>query len=391
MLSKAKNRLVEMINIFRVIYQLRREGKKIPIDPQSLILPLPVDADVEKMAGGGFRVRWQWAESTGLVQIFAGPMMETIDFAQPLWSGKAEGLKEAVVRLPSGQSMNRPIFAVRFEDRRILYVAERILPMTGTYNFRDIGGYRTQEGLYTRWGALYRSSHLGEITESDASLIHDLNIRLICDMRSELEVLAMPNRILAGAQQHNTPILLSQNEAFNRNTLIHRMDDLESLLLEAYTEIMLDQYAKSFGEILHTLAEPGVLPAVIHCTAGKDRTGLLTMLLLGALGVPEATIIADYSQTNLFYQALKHSISTLAKRLAVVGLSMDHVTPLLVANPRMMSNILAYIKDKYGGIMAYLRGPAGLSEATISALRRAFLINSQGREWGRSDAPTNNG
>ena len=115
------------------------------------------------------------------------------------------------------------------------------------------------------------------------------------------------------------------------------------------------------------------LPAVIHCTAGKDRTGIASALLLAALGVPEDTIIADYSLTNRDYAHIYELVKAQMAPLMRFGLTADDLHPLMLANPETLRAALRYLHQHYGDVETYLRERAGVDEATLARLRNTLL------------------
>jgi protein-tyrosine phosphatase len=156
-------------------------------------------------------------------------------------------------------------------------------------------------------------------------------------------------------------------------TLARYSRHLDQMLLEGYTRVMIDRNARLFGGIFRRLADDDGLPAVIHCTAGKDRTGIASALLLAALGGPEATIIADYSLTNRDYAHIYELVKAQMAPLTRFGLTADDLHPLMLANPETLRAALRYLHQHYGDVETYLRERAGVDEATLARLRNTLL------------------
>ena len=165
---------------------------------------------------------------------------------------------------------------------------ERMIVLEGAVNFRDLGGYEAGDGGRTRWRTLFRADGLGDLTESDLSVLRGFGIRTVIDLRSgsELErgrfdVEAHP------ATFHHLPFIdeLPDAQDFDRRP---------GLLGSQYLEIVRDAGGQILAA-LEVLASPDALPAVFHCTAGKDRTGVLSAIVLSLLGVDEPTVVADYA------------------------------------------------------------------------------------------------
>ena len=165
---------------------------------------------------------------------------------------------------------------------------DRMIALEGAVNFRDLGGYGAGEGTQTRWRTLFRADGLGELTETDLSVLRQLGIRTVIDLRSGSEL----ERGRFDVEAH--PV------AFHHFPFIDELPDAQDfdrrpgLLGTQYLEIVRDAGSQILAA-LEVLAAPDALPAVFHCTAGKDRTGVLSAVVLSLLGVDEPTVVADYA------------------------------------------------------------------------------------------------
>lgn len=251
----------------------------------------------------------------------------------------------------------------------------RLLRLPGAVNLRDLGGYRTADGQHLKWGMVYRSGSLGKLTDDDLIQIEPLNIRLVCDFRHLSEVEAEPDRLPRGAIYWHSPLDTDDQSRSHRRRrmILWNPQQLGDLLLETYTDVMLDRNAPLFGEMLRRFANPENLPAVFHCTAGKDRTGIAAMLLLLALGVPEETIVADYTLSNRYYNDYLDYTRRLMKRYEWMGIRAEDLYPLLLADARTMQHALDHLYRKYGTIENYLLNQAGLDLETLIRLRATLL------------------
>ena len=175
---------------------------------------------------------------------------------------------------------------------------ERLIALQGAVNFRDLGGYAAGEGMRTRWRVLFRADGLGELTESDLSVLRALGIRTVIDLRSGGEL----ERGRFDVDAH--PV------AFHHFPFMEELPDAQDFerrpgfLGSQYREFLSD----AGGQIraaLEVLADPGALPAVFHCTAGKDRTGVLSAIVLSLLGVDEPTVVADYALSGAAMERLR--------------------------------------------------------------------------------------
>ena len=137
---------------------------------------------------------------------------------------------------------------------------------------------------------------------------------------------------------------------------------------------MLDQNGPVLAGVLRLAADPANRPLVIHCTAGKDRTGLAVALLLLALGVPEETVVADYTLSNHAFDVLAGRMRPEMARLYALGFGEAQLQPFLLAEARTLRGALAYIRRRYGSLDWYLQR-AGLREETLEALREELLTD----------------
>ena len=174
------------------------------------------------------------------------------------------------------------------------------LELQGTRNTRDIGGYRTVDGATVRRGVVFRSDGLDHLTDADTDLLLGAGVRAILDFRSAAEASRpgpMTERLgAAGVARRNLPLF---DEADARSLF---QTPLEPGVhpLEPYYRSILVRHAANVRTALELLAEPANRPAIVHCSAGKDRTGVIVALLLSLAGVPASTICEDYARTGEF-------------------------------------------------------------------------------------------
>jgi protein-tyrosine phosphatase len=251
----------------------------------------------------------------------------------------------------------------------------RLLKLSGAINLRDMGGYRTKDGKRVKWGMVYRSGSLGKLTEEDLHEFEGLNIKLICDLRHAQETAAEPDRLPTGAVYWHSPVNTDDKERSRKRMrmLLFSPEQLGDLLLETYTDVMIDGNARLFGELLRRLSDSENLPALFHCTAGKDRTGIAAMLLLLTLGVPEETIVADYTLSNLYYQNYLAYAQQAVDKYRWMRIRADVMYPLLVADGRIIQAALDHLHRKYGTVEGYLKTAGGLDDETIARLKANLL------------------
>jgi protein-tyrosine phosphatase len=170
---------------------------------------------------------------------------------------------------------------------------QRLLPLVGAYNFRDLGGYPTSDGGMTRWGRLFRSDTLHELTESDLKILRDVGLRKVIDLRTATEVEETGRGLL-----ENEPIsylhLSVIQQPSEPETPPAPLADID--LADVYVH-WLDTARAALVPALCAVADPSSYPLVFHCAAGKDRTGVLAALALDIVGVDREVIVEDYVLT----------------------------------------------------------------------------------------------
>lgn len=336
---------------------------------ESLIIQPHVEASAERL-DGGFLLRWRLLADTVTVYIGDDPARIERDRPLAVLPGRAgEG------RVSDPLPGSRPYFELCFnggpDDGRRVITAERVLPLSGGVNFRDLGGYATSDGRRTRWGRLYRSGSLADLTEEDIAYLGRLGLRLVCDLRSVDEVERKADRLPPGAEPFHRPIVASVNPLRRMVTLYRKRNRMQELLQDVYT-VMIDQNGGVFGDLFQAAADPACLPLVVHCTAGKDRTGIAVALLLLALGVPEETVVADYTLSNRAFDVLEGRMRPEMERLYSLGFGDAQVRPFLLAEARTLQGALAHIRQRYASVEAYL-ARAGVAAETIAAVRENLL------------------
>ncbi|MDW8325454.1 MAG: tyrosine-protein phosphatase [Anaerolineales bacterium] len=253
-------------------------------------------------------------------------------------------------------------------------IEKRFVPLEGGVNLRDIGGYPTYDGRHVRWGRVYRSGTLSDLTDADLERLAALNLRLICDLRAAEEIERQPDRLPP------TPGLVYVHLPTNAptplrewlHTLIFRRDALDEVVADSYIRLATTR-AEALGAVLTRLAAPDALPALIHCTAGKDRTGIIIALLLHLLGVADDLILADYALSNAHYQRILRAARHDLKRTTSLGLTENEVRPAMTVNAAYLQRLFAHLRTEYGSIDRYLRNAAGLTEETLERLRTQLL------------------
>ena len=238
----------------------------------------------------------------------------------------------------------------------------RHLSLAGTVNFRDIGGYPTEDGRRVRWRRLFRADSLNRLSDSDHAEIRQLGVATVIDLRTTAEV--DEGRFDAEA----TPV------SFHHLPFMESVPDPESfkatpgLLASTYID-MIDEAGDKVAKAIEILAEPSHQPAIFHCTAGKDRTGVLAALVLGLLGVSRELIIEDYVLSAQSMHALKER---LIERYPDFGAQIAEADEVFSAAPSNIELLLVTIAQRYGTIEDCALA-LGVPSSSIESLRASML------------------
>lgn len=304
------------------------------------------------------------------VSVYAGDSPETIDRTSPATKvnggtrAKVSGLDPAI----------RPYFEVTPDGGPGAITAERRVPLEGSFNFRDLGGYRTSDSRRVKWGRIFRSDHLARLTEQDQVLLGNMGLRLVCDFRTPAETEKSPDRLPKNVSVEYLHLPVIHGE-FDPAVAMARMKQgdiswlTHDFMVNRYKK-KVDDFPDIWGTVLNRLADPGSRPLVFHCTAGKDRAGACAALTLLALGVPEETVIYDHGLSNVY---IADVLKKIYKYIRAMGIDPDDVNPYFTAPRDGIEAFLNHIREVYGSPADYLRTKAGVSDETLGRLRQDLL------------------
>lgn len=273
----------------------------------------------------------------------------------------------------------RAYFSVVRPDGIRQVTAERQLPFRGHANFRDLGGYRSQDGRAIRWGRLFRSGALSSLDEDDVALLGELGLELVCDFRSPTERKSEPHRFPAGARTAHHAVNHEQLAgALNPDAIRERINearfaDLEtdSLLVDGNASFA-TSHRTPFATMLDMACRTEHHPLLVNCSAGKDRTGFAAAVLLLALGIPRDTIHHDYLLTN-HYQRDERQVRMEQIRKAA-GADPEVLLPLFEARPEYIDAAFSAIDREWGTDEAFLQRGLGMTDNRLADFRDALLV-----------------
>ncbi|KFC66264.1 Tyrosine-protein phosphatase precursor [Devosia sp. LC5] len=234
--------------------------------------------------------------------------------------------------------------------------ATRHWPLPETCNIRDLGGYARGNGGTTQWGRILRGEALHPLLDDSVAKLIDNGLSLVIDLRGphETKVTAHPFREHTIVAYRNIALF----DALDPIAMSETPFDMARRYCDA-----LDKCGAQLAEVLRAIiaAPQGIV--LFHCTAGKDRTGIIAALLLLAAGVDQADIVADYTLTA----AADGLIGQLRQRALSAGGRPEHVERVLASDASTMQNMLDHLHTAHGGIEAYLAG-IGLSQTEVALL-----------------------
>ena len=243
----------------------------------------------------------------------------------------------------------------------------RLLDWEGGLNARDLGGYATRDGRETRWGAVIRSAALGTLTEAGRAALAEYGVRSIVDLRLPDELDREPNPFAEPGDHgivYTNVSIIDPAGGFPPDTVT---------LAENYLW-MLEKFSGLIGTAVAAVARAPEGGVLIHCAAGKDRTGLISALLLGAVGVPDGTIADDYALTAELLASrdqewLENGPGERAEREALLA--------RFAPTAEVLLQVLDGLDRRHGGVEGYLL-KAGLSPGDLERLRERLLAPAQG-------------
>ncbi len=245
---------------------------------------------------------------------------------------------------------------------------DRRVEFEGSFNFRDLGGWETDDGRQTRWGQLYRADSVHLLTEGDAQRAHDeLGIQTLLDLRGDLEISFSGTGLLheKGLTRHHFPLSAKVDTEVSA---MARGDRSPDAMVENYLA-MLEASSDLFVSAAEEIAADDALPAVFFCAAGKDRTGMLSAVVLGAVGVTRDNIVRDYVLTG---ETVDLVIGRFAANPNAPPLYKDNPPEYFMPYAETMERVVDEVNSRYGSFRTYLLHK-GADEARLDRLRHSLV------------------
>ena len=249
--------------------------------------------------------------------------------------------------------------------------SKREVKLQGAINFRDIGGYKTKDGKEVKWGKIYRSAEINRLTATDLAKLESLKIHYVLDFRGPAEVAAGADKVPNTATRISLPA--GSEDVGDRSKMFKSMTTAtvgDSIMLPFYSNI--DAFPKRYKPMFEALLNNSNDSALVyHCTAGKDRTGIATALILYALGVDEQTIKNDYLATNYYRQS--DNVRMRKMLMDNYHLKEAVVDDVLGVKEIYLKATFDAINKKYGSIDQFLKTEMGLNKSTLKKLKKKYL------------------
>lgn len=331
-------------------------------------IAVPASAEAERT---GNAVTIQWRGLGTRVQVWQLPAPDAPRSHGQLLTTLMDGTRAVV---PAAVSP-RPWFLLQGERGRQLRVAERVLPLAGGMNFRDLGGYAGAGGKPVRWGVFYRSAVMAGLMPQDYQYLAKLGIRTICDFRSSGE----RNREPVAWPTASAPKVLTRDYELDLGPLMAAFrgsdvtpEQARTAMAGFYRELpyrFAGDFRTMFAELL-----AGRVPLAFNCSAGKDRTGMAAVLILLALGVDRETAIADYLLSNRHYrpQPPKPGAPVDPSMAMFARLPPGVVQALMGVERTYIEASLAEITAR-GGLDRYFSEQLGIGTAERTRLQALYL------------------
>jgi protein-tyrosine phosphatase len=267
--------------------------------------------------------------------------------------------------------MQDTISAIAAEDALAEATLERLVPLQGGLNFRDLGGYRTADGRRVRRGKLFRSGSLSKFTDEDCAYVAGLGLKTLIDLRTTDERTREPNLWVEAAPLTYWTRDYDMSFGELRRVMeldLHNPEHARKAMTALYEQLPFEQ-APAYRELFQRIAD-GEIPMVFHCAAGKDRAGTAAALILSALGVPRETVMADYLLSDHLVERRREAHERAGGSLnPIAQLPPDVVRAILGADASYLEAGFAAIEARHGSLTGYLADELGVAEPMLAEIR----------------------
>lgn len=266
------------------------------------------------------------------------------------------------------------------------WVAERVLPLEGGFNFRDLGGYTTQDGRMVQWGKIYRSGTMVDLTQHDFEYLSKLDIGVMCDFRSREEIQQEPT-----AWKNFAPTADYQTKDYSMREMMSaslRFDQVKTAeqaqeMFKGFYRTGPYRFKNELSKMFNDLAD-NKAPLAFNCSAGKDRTGMAAALILTALDVPRATIEQDYALTE---KVANYGQREIARRMraeaqgkavssphtGVESMPREARNVFMGSNPMFIQAMFTELEKNHGSARNFIRDELKIDDQKIARIQELYL------------------
>jgi protein-tyrosine phosphatase len=345
-----------------------------------LIVPLALAAGIENLScdqtgPNSYRIQFT-ASDSGPIRVYASVSPDRIDSPDPVATTEKGPVEISIPGKPG-----RVYFHLKPARGASRVVAVRRLPLEGAVNFRDLGGYETENGKHVRWGRVYRSNQLSTLTPGDYEYLASLGVRVVCDLRTNYERERMPT-VWKGVSPEFLIASVTDERAISES-----MQQLKKAMESGsrpepnrdpsgYADILFQSSGLYANVLRQAIRNDGAV--LTHCSGGADRTGIYAALLLSTLGVPHETVIADYLLTRQVFLEGNNYTQLAGDLQKLTGMERAPDPALIRGmmsgmSREQMEGMFSAIDKKYGSFGKFLEQSLGLSTAEIRDLRDRLL------------------
>jgi len=322
----------------------------------------------ETIPGGNYVIKWEtFPPMKGTVMIYESSLPDSFNLHSPLAEAEiSKGFKDI-----SFQTGKRNYFKLVFNKKYSVVTAERVIPMQGLFNFRDLGGYYNAKGKQTRWGKLYRSSSLSRATLPDAKELNDLGIQTAIDFRTDKDRLSAPSKYIP-SQTFPYPLRGNAPFVYADRILSKKMKagDVKVYAQDMFS-FLLENNSDYFMKMFDLLLDENNYPIVIHCNMGTDRSAVAAALILAALDIDMGRIVNDYMLSNqlIDYNAFIAKDSPFMQDSEI----QETFTALLRVHKRAITYSFDKIVKEYGSMDNYFNTALKLTAKKREKLKEIML------------------
>jgi len=334
------------------------------------------DVKVNQLRDGRYQITWSSDNPFDAVRVYWSTSPKDIQITGSILVYAKS--KDGSVIVDNPASGKRVYFYVEGVQNTGIAMANRLLDIGKIYNFRDLGGYETVDGKRVKWGKLFRSSQLADLTPDELEKMEALHIDVIADFRSDSEIESLPDTVIPNTKY----VRLNANvsSVYNAADLAATFNSGNFAELgkpgEAMTKLnkaLVDEVQPGYVDMFDLLASDEVNVFLQHCTAGKDRTGLGAALILLALGVPEETVIDDYQLSQEYTASMTVDYMSQVKQYVKDPETLEVLESVLNIDRSYIKAAIDEMKIKSGSVANYIKNDLKVSDEQLQILKDKFL------------------